>query len=232
MDLSEKYALVAGGAGSVGEGIVKTLLSYQATVFVPSRSEAKLKQLQDYCGGNGSGRLIPILGDIGNANGAVHIRTQMRRFTTKLDLLVASLGGWWQGLPFTEVDMNTWKRILNNNLTSHFLTAKYFIPLLTLNSGVYIHINGASSEDPPPKAIPVSMAAAAQKMMATALSDELAAEGKLVYELILGPVTTRSRLKTQKVSPDWYTAEQVGKYIAELYDNRPPQLIHRLLEKK
>jgi len=40
--LTGKVALVAGGSGGVGEGIVRQLLTDGATVVVPSRSNEKL----------------------------------------------------------------------------------------------------------------------------------------------------------------------------------------------
>jgi len=45
--LDGKTALIAGGTGGVGEGIVRAFLSEGATVIVPSRSSDRLQQLTD-----------------------------------------------------------------------------------------------------------------------------------------------------------------------------------------
>src|SRR6478609_2086270 len=41
--------VVAGGAGGVGEGIVRSLLRRGARVLVPSRSRERLRALESYC---------------------------------------------------------------------------------------------------------------------------------------------------------------------------------------
>lgn len=48
--LSGKIALIAGGTGGVGEGIVRAFLKEGATVVVPSRSSENLEQLRGYLG--------------------------------------------------------------------------------------------------------------------------------------------------------------------------------------
>jgi NAD(P)-dependent dehydrogenase (short-subunit alcohol dehydrogenase family) len=232
MDLSDKYILVAGGAGGVGEGIVTALLKQGAYVFVPSRSESKLKKLKLNCENIKSGRLITILGDIGNSNGAIHIRSQIRMHIHELDVLVASLGGWWQGLLFTEVDLNTWKRIIANNLTSHFLTVKYFLPLVKKGTGIYLHINGYSAEKAMPKAGPVAMMAAAQKSMVLTLAEECRSSSKLVYELILGPVNTRAQIEAGHVNKNWNSAEEVGDFVYDLISRMPEPVVHYLLRRE
>lgn len=48
--LQNKIAVVLGGTGGVGEGIVKSLLSAGATVVVPTRTEYKMRKLKSYIG--------------------------------------------------------------------------------------------------------------------------------------------------------------------------------------
>jgi NADP-dependent 3-hydroxy acid dehydrogenase YdfG len=48
--LDSKIALIAGGTGSVGEGIVRAFLKQGATVVVPSRTAERLEQLRGYLG--------------------------------------------------------------------------------------------------------------------------------------------------------------------------------------
>ena len=57
-NLNEKTVFVAGGAGSVGEGIVRSLLQAGATVITISRHQEKLDALRDYLGDVVSDRLV------------------------------------------------------------------------------------------------------------------------------------------------------------------------------
>jgi NAD(P)-dependent dehydrogenase (short-subunit alcohol dehydrogenase family) len=222
--------VVAGGAGGVGEGIVRALLKHGARVLVSSRSEEKLRALQAYCQDVPTGELLPLVGDLGDEESARALQSKIYEQFRELDLAVASLGGWWQGKPLTSVDMATWERILRENLTAHFLAIKMLVPLLHPKTGSYVHVNGFGAEQPFPMAGPVAMAAAAQKSMALTLAAELSPTGIRVYELILGPIQTRRR--QGKGEKDWYTPEEVGEEIAGLVTQRDGETVHRLLSKR
>jgi NAD(P)-dependent dehydrogenase (short-subunit alcohol dehydrogenase family) len=224
--------VVAGGAGGVGEGIVRSLLRQGARVLATSRSEEKLKELAEYCADIKTGELLTAAGDHGDEEAARALQHQVFERFRELDLAVASLGGWWQGRPLTSVDVALWDRILRENLTSHFLAIKMLVPLLHPKTGSYVHINGFSAEEPYPMAGPVAMAAAAQKSMVQTLAEELKPTGIRVYELILGPVQTRRRLRQGQVQADWYTPEEIGDQIADLVTRRDAELIHRLASKR
>jgi NAD(P)-dependent dehydrogenase (short-subunit alcohol dehydrogenase family) len=225
--------VVAGGAGAVGEGIVRALLRRGARVLVSSRSTEKLRELQTYVQDvvqtAGGGELLTVVGDLGDEETARALQQQIFERFRELDVAVASLGGWSQGRPLTSVDMATWNRVLRDNLTSHFLAIKMLVPLLHPRTGSYVHINGLAAEQPYPMAGPVTLAAAAQKSMVQTLAEELRPTGIRVHELILGPIRTRARLlQGDPGQPDWLTAEEVGDYVAGLLSNRNGTLIHRL----
>ena len=223
--------VVAGGAGGVGEGIVRSLLRQGARVAVPSRSEGKLRDLESFCGDIRTGELIPLVGDLSEEANARDLQSRIYETFRELDLAVASLGGWLQGNPLTSVDMATWNRVLRDNLTSHFLALKMLVPLLHPKTGSFVHINGFSAEQPYPMAGPVAMAAAAQKSMILTLAEELRPTGIRVYELILGPIKTRQRLQQGVTKDDWYTPEDVGDYLVGLATSDNRDVVHRLLRK-
>lgn len=226
--------VVAGGAGGVGEGIVRVLLQRGAQVLVSSRSEEKLQALVAYCADISAGELTTVVGDLSSEETARVLQHQIFERFRELDVAVASLGGWHHGRPLTSVDMDTWNRVLRDNLTSHFLAIKMLVPLLHPKTGSYVHINGFSAEQPYPMAGPVAMAAAAQKSMVLTLSEELKPTGIRVFELILGPVKTRARVRQGQVRSDWLTPEEIGDHIAGLVTgriDRKGEVVHRLASK-
>jgi len=224
--------VVAGGAGGVGEGIVRALLRRGARVLVSSRSEEKLRALAAYCGDVPSGELLTLVGDLGAEEPARALQAQIYERFRELDAAVASLGSWGQGKPLTSVDMATWERILRENLTAHFLAIKMLVPLLHPKTGSYVHINAFSAEQPCPMAGQVAMASAAQKSMVLTLAQELRPTGIRVYELILGPIRTRRRGGEEPESPDLYAAEEIGDEVARLLVQREEEIIHRRLSKR
>jgi NAD(P)-dependent dehydrogenase (short-subunit alcohol dehydrogenase family) len=214
-NLEGKITLVAGGAGEVGEGVVKALLERGATVVVTSRDKEKLAALRGRTGGPERDRLLTFAGEIGILEGAESIRdTVLDRFGG-LDVVVASIGRWWQGAPLTGVSLDTWNTILRNNLTSHFIVARTFLPVLADRPGSsYVFINGDACDVPVPNSGPISIVAAAQLMMKDVVAAELGGQGARVNSLVIGtPVVTRSR---KKVEPGWLTAGEIGRYVAYL----------------
>lgn len=230
-ELRGKYALVAGGTGGVGEGIVLSLMRADATVIVPIRNTEKAARLQSYVAGIDAGNLLFVEGTLDTEENALKLRDDVHKIATDLDLAVASIGSWWQGLPLTSIRLETWNNIIANNLTSHFLAVRAFVPLLNPRGGVYFHINGYSAELPYPMAAPIAMMAAAQKMMIQTLAEELKPTKLKAYELILGPIKTRQRLQHSSGKENWYYPEEIGDYIVHLLATKPTEVVHRLLGK-
>lgn len=230
--LQDKIALVAGGTGGVGEGIVLSLMRQGAKVIVPVRSEVKAAALEAYVAGIGSGQLVTLHGELDTEENALKLRDDVHAIEKNLDLVVVSIGGWWQGLPLTSIRMDVWNKIVANNLTSHFLAVRAFVPLIHPKGGIFAHINGFSAEHPYPMAAPVAMMAAAQKSMTLTLSEELKPTNIKVHELILGPIKTRQRLQHGGSKENWYFPEEIGDYIADLVVHPNPKVVHHLLEKK
>ncbi|MFN3377849.1 MAG: SDR family oxidoreductase [Runella zeae] len=230
--MKNKTAVVAGGTGGVGEGVVKALLEADYKVIVPTRSEHKIARLREYVADVSLGELIPFLGTVNNEVNAEKLALFLHNEVQHIDLAVASLGGWHQGFPVYAYPLSDWNRILNDNLTSHFLAIKTLVPLLNPKSGFYIHINGFSADEQYPMAGPVSMTAAAQKSLILTLAKELERTGIQVHELILGPMKTRDRLKHGHGQADWYLPEEIGHYIIDLM-NQPSydRNLHYLLSK-
>lgn len=230
--MENKIAVVVGGTGGVGEGIVKALLKNDFTVVVPTRSEHKSEKLTQYLSDVKTGKLITHVGSVSNEANAQTLQGYLHKEFKQIDVAVASLGGWHQGFPIYNYPVAEWNRILNDNLTAHFFAIKSLVPLLNPTNGHYVHINGFSADEQYPMAGPVSMTASAQKSLILTLSKELERTGIKVHELILGPMKTRDRLKYGHGQPDWYFPEEIGDYIVQLmgresYDNP----VHYLLSK-
>ena len=227
-ELTGKIALIAGGAGEVGEGIVRTFLTRGATVIVPSRSPKKLEQLRERLGELAHGRLMTIVGEVSSLSGAARIREWIELIFGKLDIVIASLGEWRQSSQMIETSLADWHSVLDNNLTPHFVTARIFLPLLAKQpNAAYLFINGDAAENPIPHSGLLSIAAAAQLM----LKDVLVAEMQDISSgnntvrintlMVCNYVASRSRLQPH---PEWLTADEVGAYAAYLASEAAAEL--------
>jgi NAD(P)-dependent dehydrogenase (short-subunit alcohol dehydrogenase family) len=206
--------LVPGGAGGVGEGIVRALAGAGHAVIVPSRSERKLAALRARL--PATERLATFVAEIGEAGGAEAVRDRLAREGRTLDAVVPTLGGWWEGGPLLAMAAAEWDLVMNEMLRTHFIVARTFVPVLERQGfGRYIGIGGGAAYVPILNCTPVSIAAAAQIMMTRAIRAEVRSPGVDVLELVVdGPVRTRD--SEAIAQPDWITADDVGRIVVEL----------------
>jgi len=215
--LDGKIALIAGGSGNVGECVVRAFLKHGATVIVPSRTSESLEKLRELLGEFASDRFVPVVGQIGQIEGAEAIRDMILTKFGRIDAVIASLGGSWdQHLPLTQVSMETWQQYLESNLTSHFVAAKTFLPVLEKQqSGCYISLGGGAAETPVPYYSPVAIPAAAQLMLTKVLIEEMKGSGVRINEVVVHSwVSTRT--SKQNAKPEWITADEIGEFTAYL----------------
>jgi 3-oxoacyl-[acyl-carrier protein] reductase len=212
-----RTVLVAGGAGGVGEGIVRALLATTGTtVIVTSRDPARLALLESRLGSHDARRLIGIIGNAGEPASAAVIAERVREELGGIDVAIPSLGGWWEGGPLIEIDMAAWDAVRTEMLDTHVAFARTFVPeLLRRAGGFYLAIGGGAALQPIRNASIVSIAAAAQLMLTRSLALELADRDVRIAELVVnGPVRTRDAEASARSS--WITADQIGIVVAEL----------------
>jgi len=232
MRLSEKIGLVVGGTGSIGEGVVKALLASGASVIVLSRSEGRINTLRSYVTSQYDAKLQSVIGDISHDSEAKRIGSLIKKQYGELDYLVDCMGGKVQGYPVYSLPFNQWDRVVNTNLTCHFLTIKTFIPLLNHQNSYLFHVNSFLAEKTLPSNGPQAISAAAQKAMILTLAEELRNTGIHVYELITGTIKTRNWDQARKADPDWLFPEEIGAYmVEEMTKSQPEKLIHYLLSR-
>lgn len=209
-DLSGRVALVAGGAGAIGEGVVRAFLTLGARVVVPSRQAEHLASLRERLGHPHG--LHGLVNDIASPGGAELLAAAVAENVGPLDAVVAAVGGWWQDGPLVEVDPSEWTRVLNANLTTHFLLARTLVPSLRDRpNSSYQMVIGDTAESPMAGASLSTVTAAGVLGLLRALSVE--EPTVRINGLYLGPVITRSR---PKGPPEWLTADEVGDYAAWL----------------
>ena len=215
--LAGKIAYIAGGSGNVGEGIVRTFLKEGATVVTSSRKDESLKQLRELLNDTNTKKLITMTADLGDLASAEQLRDEILSKCDRLDAVVASIGGTWhRNVPMTEVSLEEWNKFLFTNLTTHFVTAKTFLPVLAKNKGSsYTFLGGGAANQAIPNYSVVAIPAAAQLMMAKVVMQEMADSGVRINEVIANTLVN-TRASQDKAEPSWLTADEIGEYIAWL----------------
>jgi len=211
----DKTIVLLGAAGGVGEGVTDEFLRAGARVLAVSRSGAKLDQLAVRLG-RPSG-LVRIVGSVGSEDEASALALSARRSSPRIDGVVSSIGSWWEGPPLVSTPLADWNAVLAERLSSHFLAAKHFIPLLASAApgGFYLSIGGSTAEVPVPNSGPVCVASAAQVMLTKVLRAESKNASVRIQELMIW-TTIATRSHADKVDPDWITPNEVGRHIIAL----------------
>jgi NAD(P)-dependent dehydrogenase (short-subunit alcohol dehydrogenase family) len=218
-ELVGKVALVLGGAGEVGEGITHALLTAGAIVAVASRDNDKLSALHDRIPVEQDGQYVPVHGDIGTPEGALAVRDRVEFVCRRLDVVVVSIGAWWQKGPIIFSKQADWDTVLANNLTPHYLAATTFLPMINKRPGsslVFIH--SAAADVPVPNSGRVSIAAHAQLMLMRVVASEHRHEPVRVNSVVVGTPVVSPRRDDGDV--DWLTVEEVGRYVTWLVSDR------------
>ena len=229
--LEGKNAVVGGGTGRVGEGLVRAFLLEGAQVIVPVRSDAKEQKLRSYVSDVTSGGLFCYPAQLGDDGSVQELRKKILDEFKRVDLAVACLGGWYYGHPLHHMPFDDWRTVLHDNLDTHFLFMKNILSILhDQNEGLFVMINGSPSEMVIPEEGASSIVAAAQSMMSRVLAQEAKTTRVRVHSVaVYNPVRTRDR--DGMVMPDWPTAEDLGDYIVKMFTGEAPNLdqtIHKI----
>jgi NAD(P)-dependent dehydrogenase (short-subunit alcohol dehydrogenase family) len=207
VDLIQKRILVVGGAGQVGEGIVRQLISRGALVLASSRSQNRLDRLRDLV--QNRPELSTVVADVAEALGAEELAHYADSRFGPLDGVVIAIGVNEQTGPLLDMNPDKWREILRKGLDPHLFLAQALLTRMACRPRtVYLTVNSHAYRETHRNSIPNNMVASAQAVLSRGLSLELRSESVRIHNLIVGtPVITRDR-NTGPFS--WLTADEVG----------------------
>ena len=175
-DLSEKIALVTGGARGIGKGCALELAKAGATVVLNDRQESPdLLQTQQEINGLGADCLT-VEGDIFSRNGCEQVVSAALRKTERVDILISN-PAYSRRCDFLEYDPEEFEQTLAGTLTSGFhmsqLVARH---LVKRNSpGKLVFISSVQAEMPIALSVAYGAAKAGLNHLVRTVAVELAA---------------------------------------------------------
>lgn len=197
-----------GASGDVGQGIGITLLKAGWRVTAVARNISGLKALSEECR---SDHLSVCTGDVSSEDGVARLWSDAIKVSGQIDAVIMAVSA--------EVDvrrMLDWRaedllRLLNDNVMTHFNTARYAIPRLGTD-GIYIGIGGGMADYIAPASGHISMCQAALRTMYQAIHAEQSDLAPTVKELmIMSMVNGLSRRHIAQ--PNWITDVDVGLHV-------------------
>lgn len=172
MLLENKVAIVTGASRGIGRTIAHTFADEGAKLVIVGRSVEALKQVEE--------ELKMKNADVLGINADLTDEKQVDQFIkqtidkfTNIDILVNNAGTAGPTSPVTQLSVEDWDDVINNNLKSAFLCIRAAVPYMSKNqSGRIINISSVSGKRP----LPYRVGYCASKMGIIGLTRTLAAE--------------------------------------------------------
>jgi NAD(P)-dependent dehydrogenase (short-subunit alcohol dehydrogenase family) len=129
LSLAGKVAIVTGASAGIGYATALLFAQAGASVVVSARRKAELDLLVDNIHTQG-GKALAITGDVSDATFAEHLVATTESTFGGLDIAFNNAATMGELGPITAMTESNWHTVLNTNLTSAFLAAKYQIPAM------------------------------------------------------------------------------------------------------
>lgn len=143
-DLRGKVAVVTGGSKGIGAATCRMLADNGAKVAVVARDEESIAKLVQELHVSGA-EAIGVSADVTSAAALDNVRERTESELGAADLLMPFAGGFSQFTPAWEITAEEWGQVLDDNLTSTFLTIRTFLPgMMERRRGAVIAMSSVS----------------------------------------------------------------------------------------
>jgi len=203
-DTPPRVALVTGAAQGIGRGIVRRLLADDFVVWCVDNNDSALDDLRSQLGPDQAARMHGARADVASEQHVERVLERIKRESGRLDLLVnnAGLAGPFNG-PIEELALADWQRVIDVNLTGHFLMTKHAARMLRQSPHGGVIVNMSSSRYL--QSEPQTEAYAASKGGIDALTHALA--------ISLGP-----EIRVNAIAPGWIDVRAEQKNAPDTVD--------------
>ncbi len=182
-----KRVIVTGGGSGIGRAIAEAFAREGAFVLVADLSAERAGEVAAACRAAG-GEAEAIAADVSDP---ASVEAMVTAMDGRLDGLVCAAGLFFAGNA-EDTPLETWRRVVDINLTGTFLAARAAIPLMRAGGGGSIVVISSSTgaHDALPGAVAYVASKGGVAMLAKALAVDHAAEGIRVNCIAPGPTDT------------------------------------------
>jgi NAD(P)-dependent dehydrogenase (short-subunit alcohol dehydrogenase family) len=170
-------AVVTGGGSGIGLDVARTLLAAGATVTIVGRSAQRLRQARRLLESEGadSARLHDVSADMSAEDECEGAIAAAAAVTGELQAVVACAGEpRGQMAPVTELDLDQWRSVFDNNVVATMLTLKHGArELVRAGGGSFVSISSISAHLTARFASPISSAKVAIEQLCRIAAVEL-----------------------------------------------------------
>jgi 2-hydroxycyclohexanecarboxyl-CoA dehydrogenase len=130
IDLTDKTAIVIGGARGIGRATVAALADAGADVVIGDLREDAAERTAIEISEESRRRVVAVRTDVTNLDEVNHLRDQTLKLFGKIDVLVNS-AGWDQLKPFVKTTPDLWERVIAINFKGVVHTCHAMLPVMS-----------------------------------------------------------------------------------------------------
>jgi NAD(P)-dependent dehydrogenase (short-subunit alcohol dehydrogenase family) len=229
--LTDRVAVVTGGAGALGQAVTTRLLADGATVCVPVEFAEDADRLRQAVPNADRGRLVLDTVDVTDLDAMTRLAAGVAERHGRIDVLVTIVGGFAGGA-LVETDRATWDRMLAVNLTSAFVATRAVVPhMLAAGRGRVVTIGSRAVVPPAGGFIANTTAKAGVIAFSQALAHEMRPHGITVNCILPSTMDTPAN---RAAMPDsdrtgWVPVDAVADAVAFLVRDESAHLTGTLL---
>jgi 3-oxoacyl-[acyl-carrier protein] reductase len=172
-----KVALVTGGSRGIGAATAARLAERGALVGVGGRDRAAIDRVVDRIRSAG-GRAVAAPADATDADAIASSCADLTAELGPVELLAAFAGGNGRPVPTEQVEPAQWRRVIEGDLTSTFLTIRAVLPgMLERGGGSIVTMSSSAGRQPSQAAAAYAVAKAGVVMLTKHLAAELGPRG-------------------------------------------------------
>ena len=196
--LDGQVAVVTGAGGGIGQAVCLKLAGLGAAVIAVDQDAVGAQRVVDAMDGRCQ-KAVALVGDVCAPDLGARVLSLAKEHFGRLDILVNNAGMGSAMVPLWEIDLATWRRDLDVNLTSQFLMCRAVVPhMVEAGYGRILNVASAAGMEGHPLSGAYAAAKAGVIAMTKSLGKELARKGVIVNAI--APALIESRM----LSSDWF----------------------------
>jgi NAD(P)-dependent dehydrogenase (short-subunit alcohol dehydrogenase family) len=220
--MNEKVVLVTGGAGNLGQAVSRAFLEAGAKVAVPVYKTDQSESLEEMSARFGP-RLNAFALDLRTERGAEQAIRQAVEWGGTLHAVVHLVGGYSGGARLADTPYEIWTRMVELNMTSAYLVARFALPrLLEAGGGSLVFVSSRAAFEAGVGRSAYAATKAGVVALARVIAEEYGAEGIRSNVLVPDTIDTEDNRRAQPEADHsrWISPAAVAEVILFLASGR------------
>lgn len=220
--MADRVALVTGGAGNLGRAVTRALLLDGASVAIPYHHADAPTVLEGLKAEFGD-RVCTFALDLTTARGAEQAVRQALEWGGRLDVAAHLVGGYAGGAKVGDTPPETWDRMIDLNLRTAWLLARYCIPpMLDAGGGALVFVSSRAAVEGRAGHAAYAVAKSGLLTLAAAIAEEYRDRGIRANAILPGTIDTPANRREMPGADAvaWTPPEEIAEVVAFLASPR------------